>query len=152
MDMDTQPLNFIARTETASFGLGSPIPVEVTLRNGSSHPIWVNTRLGVGYQDGMFREVYFTVFDAASGQILPVPDTARVDAHRLPPARDDFRELAPGEEVRNSIDLAYWYPFQRPASYRIVMTYENDDAGQAFGLTAFTGAVSAEPIEITVTG
>jgi hypothetical protein len=148
--MNTQPLILLARTEATSFGVGAPIPVAVTLRNVSSDPIWVNARLGAGYEDGMFRELYFTVIDASTGATLPVPETARVDAHRLPPTRDDFRELAAGEEVTTSVDLAFWYPFQTPGAYRIVFTYENDDDGQAFGLDAFTGATSAEPLEITI--
>jgi hypothetical protein len=148
--MDTPPLLLLARAEGGTFRTGSPIPVEVTLRNVSSRPIWVNARLGVGYEDGLSRELFFTVIDASSGRVLPVPDTARVDVHRMPPARTDFRELAPGEAVGATVDLAFWYPFQRPGDYRVVVTYENDDDGRRFGLDAFTGAVAADPLELAV--
>jgi hypothetical protein len=148
--METSPLALAVQSEAASFRLGSPIPVRVTLRNVSSQPVWVNQRLGMGYEDDLIRELYFTVFDASSGQVLPVPDTARVDAHRLPPTRDDFRQLEPGGEVVVNTDLAFWYPFERPGPYRVVVSYENRDDGQAFGLRAFTGRVDADPIEFGV--
>jgi hypothetical protein len=147
--MDTPPLVLLASTEGGPFRAGSPIPVTVTLRNVSSRPIWVNQRLGVGYEDGLFRELYFSVIDASTGQVLPVPDTARVDVHRMPPVREDFRELAPGEEISAAVDLAFWYPFQQ-GDYRVVFTYENEDAGQAFGIDAFTGTITAEPLELTI--
>jgi hypothetical protein len=148
--MNTQPLILLARAEGKPFRQNSPVPVEVTLSNVSADPIWVNARLGVGYEDGLFRELHFTVFDASSGDILPVPDTARVDVHRLPPTRDDFRELAPGGEVETSVDLAFWYPFQRSGDYRVVLTYENEDDGHAFGIDAFTGIIQADPLEIAI--
>jgi hypothetical protein len=147
--MDTPPLVLLASTEGGPFRAGSPIPVTVTLRNVSSNPVWVNQRLGVGYEDGLFRELFFTVIDASTGQVLPVPDAARVDVHRMSPAREDFRELAPGEEVSASVDLAFWYPFQQ-GDYRVVFTYVNEDAGQAFGIGAFTGTITAEPLELTI--
>jgi hypothetical protein len=133
-----------------TFALGAPIPVRLRLANRSPAPVRVNARFGVGYSDGSCREIFFTVRDVA-GRLLPVPDEARVDAHRLPPGGDDFQTLQPGEAVTGEVDLALWYPFVEPGDYLIELHYENSEDGAAFGFEAFTGRVDAEPLRLRIT-
>ena len=104
----------------------------------------------MGYEDDIIRELYFTVYDASTGRLLPVLDTERVDVHRLPPTRQDFQQLEPSETVAVAVDLAHWYAFKNAGSYRIVFSYDNQFDGQEFGFQAFTGRVVSDSIEITL--
>lgn len=146
----TAPLTLTATAASDTYRVGAAIPVRLRLVNGSSAPVQVNRRFGVGYQDGLCREIFFTVRDAA-GRELPVPDDRRVDAHRLPPGRDDFQLVEPAESVTGEVDLALWYPFEQPADYLVELHYENSDAGTAFGLAAFTGRIDAEVLRLHIT-
>jgi hypothetical protein len=133
----------------AAYPRTGPMPLVVALRNASPTPIWVNARMGMGYEDGLVRELYFTVYDA-EGTLLPVPDGARVDVHRLPPRRQDFMELAAGGAVETTVDASFWYPFPHSGRFSIVFTYENRWAGHEFGVEAFTGTVSAPALSVAV--
>ncbi|HJQ02614.1 MAG TPA: hypothetical protein VJ851_13525 [Jatrophihabitans sp.] len=144
------PLELTATAAGDTFAVGAAIPVRLRLANRSVVAVQVNGRLGVGYQDGLYREVYFTVRDSA-GQVLPVPDSSRVDAHRLPPGKDDFQLLEPGESVTGELDLALWYPFVQPGDYLVELHYQNSDDGAAFGLAAFTGRVDADALRLRLT-
>jgi hypothetical protein len=144
------PLELTATPIGDTFEVGAAIPVRLRLVNRSAAAVQVNGRLGAGYQDGLYREVFFTVRDSA-GRVLPVPDSARVDAHRLPPGRGDFQLLEPGESVTGELDLALWYPFAQPGDYLVELHYENSDDGAAFGLAAFTGRVDADAFRLRIT-
>ena len=143
------PLTLSATSDRTTYPRVGPIPLQVTLRNTSLSPIWVNRRMSVGYEDGLMREIYFTVYDA-DDTLLPVPDEARVDAHRMPPQREDFARLDGGAAVAVSVDVALWYPFRKAGLYRIIFIYENRWDGRGFGVEAFTGKVSAAPLFITI--
>lgn len=143
------PLTLTATTAGDSFGVGAPIPVRLALTNRSAQPVRVNRRFGVGYPDGLYREIFFTVRDE-SGRVLPVPDAARVDAHRLPPNRLDFALLGPEDAATGELDLGLWYPFEQPGSFFVQFHYENSDAGTDFGLDAFTGRIDSDPIRLRV--
>jgi hypothetical protein len=142
-------LTLMVTSERTSYSRGAPIPLTVTLRNISTVGVWVNGRMGVGYEDNPVRELYFTVY-TADGQVLPVPDEARTDVHRMPPRKDDFRYLEPGQSIATVVDLSIWYPFPGAGRYRIVFTYENVWDGKQFGVDAWTGRVSSEPVSLVV--
>jgi len=145
----TSPLTLSATAAQTNFRPGEPIPVRLALRNVSASTMWVNRRLGAGYEDNVEREVYFTVF-SAEGAVLPVPEEARVDVHRMPPVRADFAQLNPAASIEATLDAAMWYPFRQAGKYRIVFTYENLRDGKEFGLDAFRGKVSADPLSIVI--
>ena len=147
--MDT-PLRLTASLEDAIFRLGQPIPVRLELINVSSEPVWINKRMSVGYEDGFTRELFFCIYDASTGNIIPAPENERVDAHRLPPTREDFRLLGSGEACDTVIDVYFWHRFARSGSYRIVFTYDNQYDGHEFGLRAFTGSIESNPLLITI--
>jgi hypothetical protein len=143
------PLTLTATAASTTFPAGAPIPVRLGLVNRSQAPIQVNRRFGVGYDDGLCREIFFTVRDRA-GRVLPVPDEARVDAHRLPPGKTDFHLLNLGEAVTGEVNLALWYPFEQN-DYLVTMHYENTDDGAAFGIDAFTGRVDSDALSLHIT-
>jgi hypothetical protein len=145
----TSPLKLTATSKRAENPRVGPIPVQLTLRNTSLSPAWVNRRMGVGYEDSLVREIYFTVY-AADGTPLPVPNDARADAHRMPPQREDFALLESGAAATAVVDVALWYPFREGGLYRIVFTYENRWDGGEFGVEAVTGKVSAVPLSLTM--
>jgi hypothetical protein len=143
------PLTLTVTSERPSYSRGAPIPLTVTLRNISTAGVWVNGRMGVGYEDSPVRELYFTVY-TADGQVLPVPDESRTDVHRMPPRKDDFRHLEPRQSIATVVDLSMWYPFPGAGRYRIVFIYENIWDGKQFGVDAWTGRVSSEPVSLVV--
>jgi hypothetical protein len=145
----TSPIMLTATADHANFRTGEPIPVRLALRNASPSTIWVNRRLGAGYEDSVEREIYFTVF-SADGAVIPVPDEARVDVHRMPPVRADFSPLDPAASIDATLDAAMWYPFRQAGKYRIVFTYENRRDGNEFGIGALLGKVSADPLSIVI--
>jgi hypothetical protein len=142
-------LTLTAATDRNTVTMGASIPVHLTLTNRSNVPVWVNRRMGLGYEDGIEREVYFTVLDEA-GNVLPVPDDARVDVHRMPLQRDDFQLLSPGDGVATDVNLSLWYPFTKAGRYRVVLDYDNTADGKPFGIDAFTGRVTANPLTIEI--
>jgi hypothetical protein len=95
------------------------------------------------------RELFFTVY-ASDGRVLPVLDEVRVDAHRMPPRKEDFRELAPGSTVTAVVDLNRWYRFSAPGMYRVVITYENTWDLSEGGVTAWTGRVDSSPLPLLI--
>jgi hypothetical protein len=138
-----------ATTERRSVALGAQIPVQLVLANPSDAPVWVNRRMGLGYEDGIEREIYFHVLNE-SGEVLPIPDEARVDAHRSPLRQSDFQLLTPGEQVTTDVNLALWYPFTKPGRYRVLFCYENTTDGRVFGVEAFTGRITADALAIEI--
>jgi len=143
------PLTLRVTSERTSYSRSIPIPLTVTLRNISTAAVLINGRLGVGYEDSVVRELYFTVY-TADGQVLPVPNEARTDVHRMPPRKDDFRYLEPGQTLATEVDVTMWYPCSRTGRYSIVFTYENTWDGKQFGIDAWTGRVSSEPVSLVV--
>jgi hypothetical protein len=149
LPMSPSPVALAVRSEPSAIPVGSPIRVELTLTNVGSAPVWINRRMSVGYPDDILREVYVTVHDAR-GVLVKVSDIERVDAHRSPPIRSDFVELAPKQSFRADVDLTLWFPTRLLGHYTVTVTYANDDAGTAFGLQAFTGAVTTAPFDVTL--
>jgi hypothetical protein len=143
------PLTLTASTAGDRFAAGAPIPVRLALTNQSPDPVWVNGRFGVGYPDGLCREIFFTLRDD-TGQLRPVPDQLRVDVHRLPPGQLDFVLLGPQQAVTGELDLALWCPFEQPGSFSAEFHYQNSDDGSAFGLAAFTGQVDADTVRLQI--
>lgn len=143
------PLTLIVTSERASYSRGAPIPLTVMLRNISTAAVLVNGRMGVAYEDSVVRELYFTV-STADGQVLPVPNEARTDVHRMPPRKDDFRYLGPGQTLATVVDVTMWYPFPWAGRFSIVFTYENIWDGKQFGIDAWTGRVSSDPVSLVI--
>ena len=147
--MSPLPLALAVRSEPSTIPVGAPIHVELTLTNVGSAPVWINRRMSVGYPDDILREIYIIAHDAG-GALVKVSDIERVDAHRSSPTRNDFVELAPKQSFRADVDLTLWFPTRLPGRYSVTVTYANDDAGAAFGLQAFTGAVTTAPFDLTL--
>ena len=143
------PFELTATMGRTHFQPGEPIPALITLRNTSTSTIWVNRRLGVGYEDNIEREIYFTV-SAENGAVLPVPDEERVDVHRTALERRDFAPLDPDAAIETTLNIAAWYPFRKAGLYRIVFTYENRRDGKEFGVEAFCGIVNSDPLSIDI--
>jgi hypothetical protein len=143
------PLSLSAVSEQSEYPIGSVIAYTVRLHNVSDAPVWVNRRMGVGYEDGFERELYFEVFDE-SGTLVPAPENARVDVHRMPPTRDDFTQLDPGGMAEATVQVSFWQPFKASGAFQIVFTYENLQDGSEFGMRAFTGIVSAPPVFLKI--
>ena len=145
--MTPSTLNLITMLERDSYSLNTDIPVQIILENASSTALWVNGRMGMGYEDGLERELYMRV-QTPDGRVLPVPDTERIDIHRLQPRLEDFRLLAPGERIGTTVNAATWYPFRQPGQFQMIFTYENRARGKHFNLEAFVGRVSATPLSV----
>jgi hypothetical protein len=144
------PLSLTVSLAQPARPAGAPIYAQVALVNRSQRAITVNGRLALGYADGLERELFFEVQDAETGRTIPVPDEQRVDSHVMPPGQDDFRALAPGASIGRDVDVSVHFPFSKPGRYRIVFHYENRHRGSEFGLDAYVGTVTAEPVVLEV--
>ena len=149
MKIKLNPLTLTATSEGTVNPRVGPIPLKLTLSNISLSPLWVNQRMGVGYADSLVREIYFAVY-APDGTLLPEPDETKVDVHRMPPEKENFALLGPGEAVATFVDLALWYHFREVGRHQIVFTYENHWDGRKFGVEAFTGKAVAPPLSVTI--
>ncbi|HEX6022764.1 MAG TPA: hypothetical protein VFZ00_12265 [Solirubrobacter sp.] len=98
-----------------------PHRVEVAIVNDGPEPVTVNARLAPGYRDSSSRELFADVFDGDRQVAVPA-----LDYDRHPPQRDDYVELAPGEQLTTSFDLRYWYRVP-PGDYELVVYYQADE-------------------------
>jgi hypothetical protein len=88
---------------------------DVVLRNASPRPVLVNARLFAS-PDHMNREIATDVVDADTGERR---SGGYLINARLPEA-EDFRELAPGEEVRRQISAFVRTPV-KPGRYLVTI-------------------------------
>ena len=58
------PLILTVTSEKVVHSRSAPIPLTVMLHNESTVPSLINARMGVGYEDSVIRELYFTVYTA----------------------------------------------------------------------------------------
>lgn len=118
--------------------------IRATLENAGSTPLLVNTRLGVSRpQRG--GELFLQVTDSA-GQELPF--TARVNIGA--PQASHFEELAPGQKIERSFDLALYFSLRDVhGTLQVIGTYANS-AADPQGRPAWQGQVQSAPLSLTL--
>jgi hypothetical protein len=83
-----------------------------------------------------------------SGEVIPFQARVRMGAAE----RDEFAGLQPWRCVGRQYDLEPNFEFNlsQPGLYRLTADYHNDDAGDTWGLDAWTGSLRAETIQIEI--
>lgn len=118
--------------------------MKAILENTGDTPLLVNTRLGVSRpQRG--GELFLRVLDSAGQE---VPFTARVNIGA--PAASHFEQLAPGQAVERSFDLALYFALRdRSGTIEVAGTYASHHDGPS-GQKAWQGEVQSAPVSLTL--
>lgn len=144
-----EEIRFSIITERPESKLAEKMEVRLRLRNEGKAPVVVNTRFKLGTPQGKpdQREV---ALEAVSGPGDKVP-LKFSDYETGLPKSDDFKLLAPGEEITSerAWDLKALFDFKAPGAYRVRATYQNT-FGKELGLEVFRGKLPAE-LEIQLT-
>ncbi len=138
-------LRLTIKPARATYRILDPMTIALTLENRSSRAVTVNARLSLADPavDGC------AVTFALSG-----PDGAEIPFFHfvnVPPSdREDFVTLAPGQRLEREYDLYSGFSIMRAGVYRVRAQYENQDDGSSFSLSAWTGTLESNLLEIAV--
>jgi len=142
-----QVLGIELRVPKESYSIGEPIEVTVLLKNQSNAPLTINKRMGInpGHMGEGSWEVKFDV---------TFPPGERLMIHTLINPRglkhDDFTVLSPEGEISRIYTLTNYYWMELPGAYEVKATYHNSIDGSMFGLSAWTGEITSNPIYLKV--
>lgn len=138
-------LDFTIELADDTFKVGDSIPVTLTLTNAGQQSAVVNIRMAPNAQHAPdeTRDVTFTV-RSPSGDELPLGVFINVRG----PRDDNFAELAPGESVSTTIDLATLFSFSEPGKYTVQAVYTNvNDPSSG---VAWKGQLASEVLTLSV--
>jgi hypothetical protein len=126
---------------------GEETPIEVTLTNQGESVLVVNSRLGMGYPDSTERELYCEI-QSQDGEEYLNYHAFRVDYHRKALNEKFYRKLRPGESLRKTLDLQFWYRLREAGTYTVRVVYDPEPYPSQ--PDAVRGPITAPPITITV--
>lgn len=126
---------------------GEETPIEVTLTNRGKSALVVNSRLAMGYPDSTERELYCEI-QGQDQRKYTAYQAFTVDYHRKSLNEKFFTKLQPGESLRKTFDLQFWYRFIQPDLYMVRLIY--DPEPYQLKLKATPGPITSLPITITV--
>ena len=126
---------------------GMTIQADVQLTNRGDSTMIVNTRLGMGYPESDDRELYCQI-QLQSGEDYLGYQAFQVDYQRKALDRESFRALKPGDTIRATFDLQFWYRLTQPGEYQIRVVYEPEPFPAEPELAL--GPVSSPPVAFTV--
>jgi len=120
--------------------LGDEITVQLLFETVGQEPVWIPGRLIVG------GDVWVEVRDASNRRL-----TYLGEKYTLKPLRkDDFLKLNPNHVYGRHINLAEFYKLDEPGKYLARASFKNEDAGQTWGLNAWTGSMVSNELEIII--
>ena len=131
-----------------SHALGEGPYCTVELWNCNDHPLWVNGRLAVNHPASPphLREIDFLIRDA-SGRVAEFGAKVRIGL----PQKEDFVELGPGEALKRSSNLAFYYVLEAGKEYEAEAVYENYFAPvELRGAPVWTGRLVSRPLIVTL--
>lgn len=145
--MTTQSLNLNLELKQANvdFAVDDKVPLGITLSNQGSEPIRIVPRLGVGYENSLDREIYFSI--TIDDGTYDGYNDFRVDYNRPEVQDKDIQKLGPGESVSSQVDLQEWYRMTKPGTYVIRATY---DVHEVESFSPATKPVVSGPISVTI--
>jgi len=125
-----------------------PIPIEISLTNRGSQPLWVNKRLSFisDFELPPYQELTLRVRDP-DGRRMRIQGK-RCGFDRGSPS--DFAVLAPGDSRRTSLDIARYYRFKKRGVYSVQIRYENGSEMPPTpeGATPFSGPLTSNELKI----
>lgn len=126
---------------------GEEMPIEVTLANRGKSAVVVNSRLAMGYPDSTERELYCEIQEQDNG-IYRGYQSFRVDYHRKSLSEKFFKKLEPGDSLRKTFDLQFWYRLTQPGVYKVRLIYDPEIS--PLYPEAARVVIASPPITITV--
>jgi hypothetical protein len=119
---------------------GAPVPIALVFTNASDAPIWINAnQADATVEVGVVGPRVERLPREGGGEPLKAADFVRLEPHGL--HRIDLPDLI-GARVRSRLTLG--------GRYLIRAAYRNDSDGARFGVNAWTGTVTSEPLAIDV--
>ncbi|MDR8390603.1 hypothetical protein NC796_05600 [Aliifodinibius sp. S!AR15-10] len=144
---DTKTLLLTIQSFPDQVSLKKPLEVEISLKNSGDDRVLVNTRMAVGYEDSISRELYLELERVDQPEKL---DYIEYDINRDFSPSSDYRWLQPGETITTSFDLLNYYHLTQPGTYRLSAFYQaNEDlADTPEDIYPFT--VKSEPVVVDI--
>ena len=131
-----------------SYSVGESIDVTLVLKNQSNAPLTINKRMGINPKK-MAEGSWEVKFDVT----FPPGERLMIDTriNRGEPHQEDFTVLPPGGETSMVYTLTKYYWMELPGAYEVKATYHNSIDGSMFGLSAWTGESTSNPVYLRVT-
>lgn len=150
MPAKSQALEVQLRIPKKNYSVGEEIKVTVVLKNISNAPLTINKRMGINPKEMAERywEVKFDIVYPPVEEEHLIPSTL---INRGEPEREDFAVLPPRHKIQETYTLSDYYWMGLIGTYKIRAIYHNADDGKKFGLSAWTGEISSNPIYLKVT-
>ena len=101
-----------------------PFYINVTLTNVSDQEVLINSRLAVGFEDDISREIYFQLKEVESGKeasLIPL-DINREDAEK-----ENFQNLKSKESISTKVNFANFYIPEKKGKYELTGFYQADE-------------------------
>lgn len=127
--------------------LSQNLPVKVSLFNKGHAPVVINSRLAVGYENSLSRELYADLKNLDTGQPAIYPAT---DINRDFPVVSDYKPLLPGDSISVTFNLFEYYPIKKSGSYEIILHYQADEKLAKIPEGTWRGILSSEPKSLEI--
>lgn len=127
--------------------LRKPIEVKVRLVNEGTERVLVNSRMAVGYENSLSRELYLQLERVDRPEDLAYIE---YDINREFSPPGDYRWLKPGEAVTASFDLLDYYHITKPGTYRLTLFYQADEELADPPEEIYTATVRSEPVTVHI--
>ena len=143
-----QALEIQLRVPKESYAVGEPMDVTVILKNHSNAPVTINKRMGINPTDMPegYWELRFAFTYQTEAALFPGPPV-----NRGKPRAKDFTVLSPEGEMSWTYTLTDWHRIRLQGDYQVKAIYHNSVDGSQFGLSAWTGEITSNPVNLKVT-
>jgi hypothetical protein len=110
--------------EKNKFTINERVNLKVALINQSPDTLLINNGFLIGYEEEEDREIYFKIFSSDSKR-YDFPKDHQADILPLPHSQTNMQKLAPGEYIKNVIELTSIYQLKECGKYKVVGVYES---------------------------
>jgi len=145
--MPSGGLRLTIKPARATYRIFDPMTIGLILENGSTRAVTVNARLHLS-------DPTMSASERAITLALRGPDGAEIPFRRfvnLSRSRyEDFVTLEPGQRLEREYDLYSGLAIMRAGVYHVTARYENQDDGSPFGLSAWTGMLESNELDIEI--
>ena len=144
----SQALEVQLRVPRESYSVREPIEVTLVLKNQTDAPITINKRMAINpgqMGEGSWEVKFAVVFPPGERLIRGAL------INRGKPHQEHFTVLPPGGEYSRTHILTRYFWMELPGAYEVKAIYHNSVDGSQFGLSAWTGEITSDPIYLRVT-
>ena len=123
-DMAHTELSIHISTNKNTFFIGETIPITITLKNESKQAVLVNSRLSLGYEKSISRELYASIINTSTDKEANYNIS---DINRDDPKSNDYQWLSSNDSLLQIVDLQRYYPFENEGVYELIIYYNADE-------------------------